>query len=176
VDEGTTLGGLESEDDAKPSHGFLTVLSSLWGRGYLAHRLRIRCPRGQRRTTIEETRPAEKTHWTISKRLGTWPYYTRHGISSLCDATTPEGFGPKASRWETWYFGCGKTPESTTYSSLGRAVHHRQDFEARDIQAGQRSRRGLQQCLEHPTATSLLPLRCFKSFIYPVLFTYTNRV
>ena len=31
------------------------------------------------------------TSW---KRLGTWPYYTRHGISSLCDATTPKGFGP----------------------------------------------------------------------------------
>jgi transposase InsO family protein len=29
------------------------------------------------------------------------------------------------------------------YPSLGRALHHRQDFEARDIQAGQRSRRGL---------------------------------
>jgi hypothetical protein len=64
--------------------------------------------------TIEATRPAEKTHWTSSKRLGTWPYYTRHGISSLCDATTPEGFGPKASRWETWYFGCAKTPEGAT--------------------------------------------------------------
>jgi hypothetical protein len=44
MDEGTTLGGLESEDDAKPSHGLLAVLSSLWGRGYLAHRLRIRFP------------------------------------------------------------------------------------------------------------------------------------
>jgi hypothetical protein len=59
----------------------------------------------------EATRPAEKTHWTSSKSLGTWPYYTRHGISSLCDATTPEGFGPEAFRWETWYFGCGRTPE-----------------------------------------------------------------
>jgi hypothetical protein len=29
------------------------------------------------------------------------------------------------------------------HSSLGRAVHHRQDFEARNIQAGQQSRRGL---------------------------------
>jgi hypothetical protein len=29
VDEGATLGGLESEDDAEPSHGFLAVLSSL---------------------------------------------------------------------------------------------------------------------------------------------------
>jgi hypothetical protein len=45
---------------------------------------------------------------------------------------------------------------------LGRAVHHRQDFEARNIQAGQQSRRGLQQRLENPTATSLLPLRCFQ--------------
>jgi hypothetical protein len=44
VDEGTNLGGLEFEDDAKPRHGFLTVFSSLWGRGYLAHRLRIRFP------------------------------------------------------------------------------------------------------------------------------------
>jgi hypothetical protein len=30
--------------------------------------------------------------------------------------------------------------------------------------------------LEHPTATSLLPLRCFKSFIYLVFFTYINKV
>jgi hypothetical protein len=29
--EGTPLGGLESEDDAKPSHGLHTVFSSLWG-------------------------------------------------------------------------------------------------------------------------------------------------
>jgi transposase InsO family protein len=42
VDERATLGGLESEDDAMPSHRFLTILSSLWGRGYLTHRLRIR--------------------------------------------------------------------------------------------------------------------------------------
>jgi hypothetical protein len=60
------------------------------------------------------TRPAEKTHWISWKRLGTWPYYTRRGISSLCDATTPEGFDPEASSWETWYFGCGKTPKGAT--------------------------------------------------------------
>jgi hypothetical protein len=44
MDEGTPLGGLESEDNAKPSHMLHTVLSSLWGRGHLAHRLRIRFP------------------------------------------------------------------------------------------------------------------------------------
>jgi hypothetical protein len=42
------------------------------------------------------------------------PYYIRCGISSLCDATTPEGFGPEASKWETWCFGCDKTPEGAT--------------------------------------------------------------
>jgi hypothetical protein len=61
------------------------------------------------------------------------------------------------------------------YSSLGRAVHHRQNFEARDIQAGQRSRRDLQQRLEHRTTTSLLPLKCFKSFMYLGPFTCTNK-
>jgi hypothetical protein len=106
-----------------------------------------------------------------------WPYYTRRGIGSLCDATTPEGFGPEASKWETWYFGCDKTPEgATSYSSLGSAVHHRQDFEARDIQAVQRPRRGLQQRLEHRTTTSLLPLKYFKSFMYLAFFTYINKV
>jgi hypothetical protein len=53
----------------------------------------------------EATRSAERTRWTSSKRLGTLPYYTRCGISSLCDATTLEGFSPEASKWETWCFG-----------------------------------------------------------------------
>jgi hypothetical protein len=44
MDERATLGGLGSEDDAELSHGFLAVLSCLWGRGYLTHRLRIRFP------------------------------------------------------------------------------------------------------------------------------------
>jgi transposase InsO family protein len=71
-------------------------------------------------TTTKATRLAEKTHWTSWRRLGTWPYYTRRGISSLCDATMPEGFGPETSRWGTWYFGCGKTPEGATSSVLPR--------------------------------------------------------
>jgi hypothetical protein len=121
---------------------------------------------------IEQT---EKTHWTSWKRLGTWPYYTRRGISSPCDATTPEGFGPETSRWATWCFGCDKTPEGgTAHASLGRAVRHRQGSEARDIQAGQQSRRGLQQRLEHPTATSLLPLRCFQVVRTPCPHTKSN--
>jgi hypothetical protein len=45
-----------------------------------------------------------------------WPYYTRRGTSSPCDATTPEGSGPETSRWATWCFGCDKTPEGSTSS------------------------------------------------------------
>jgi hypothetical protein len=47
MDEGTPSGGLESEDNAEPSHGLHTVFSSLWGRGHLAHRLRIWFPEGR---------------------------------------------------------------------------------------------------------------------------------
>jgi hypothetical protein len=60
------------------------------------------------------------------------------------------------------------------HASLGRAVLHRQGFEARDVQAGQQSRRGLQQRLEHPTATSLLPLRCFQAIHTPRLHMKSN--
>jgi hypothetical protein len=97
---------------------------------------------------------------------------TRCGISGPCDATTPEGFGPETSRWATWCFSYDKTTEGATSSRLpGKAIHHRQDFEARNVQAGQQSRRGLQQRLEHSTATSLLPLRCFQVVHAPRLHT-----
>jgi hypothetical protein len=60
------------------------------------------------------------------------------------------------------------------HASLVRAVRHRQGSEAWDVQAGQKSRRGLQQRLEHPTATSLLPLRCFQVFHTPRSHTKSN--
>jgi hypothetical protein len=60
------------------------------------------------------------------------------------------------------------------HASLGRAVCHRQGSEARHIQAGQQSRRGLQQRLEHPTATSLLPLRRFQVVRTPCSHTKSN--
>jgi transposase InsO family protein len=75
-------------------------------------------PRGRGPTPTKATKPTEKTHWTSWRRLGTWPYYTRRGTSSPCDATTPEGLGPETSRWATWCFGCDKTPEGGTNSRL----------------------------------------------------------
>jgi hypothetical protein len=49
----------------------------------------------------------------------------------------------------------------------GKAACHRRRFGARNVQASRRSRRGLLQRLEHPTATSLLPLRCFQAVRIP---------
>jgi hypothetical protein len=69
-------------------------------------------------TTTKAIKPTEKTLWTSWKRLRIWPYYTRRGTSSPCDATTPEGFGPETSRWATWCFDYDKTPEGGTSSRL----------------------------------------------------------
>jgi hypothetical protein len=49
----------------------------------------------------------------------------------------------------------------------GKAACHRRRSGARNAQAGRRSRRGLQQRLECPTATSLLPLRRFQAVRTP---------
>jgi hypothetical protein len=126
------------------------------------------------------TKLIEKTRWTSWKRLGTRPYYTRRGTSSPCDATTPEdpvlrppGGRPGASATT------GRPRAAQAHSSLGRAVRHRQSSESRNVQAGQQSRRGLQQRLELPTATSLLPLRCFQVVHIPrfhAKFSHLGRV
>jgi hypothetical protein len=168
VDERATLGGLESEDDAEPSHGFLAVLSSLWGRGYLTHRLRIRFPedKGVRRPKQPDqsrrlTRPARRSSGRGLITLGT--------VSAVSvTLPRPEGPVPRLLGGRPGTSAATRRPRAPqAYSSLGRVVHHRQDFEARNIQAGQRSSRGLQQRLEHPTATSLLPcwglvLKCYE--------------
>jgi transposase InsO family protein len=90
---------------------------------------------------------------------------TTLGTVSAVSVTLPRPKG-SASRLPSGRLGtsaatrCPRTPQA--YSSLEGAVHHRQSSEARDIQAGQQSRRGLQQRLEHRTTMSLLPLKCFK--------------
>jgi hypothetical protein len=173
VDERATLGGLESEDDAKLSHGFLAILSSLWDRGYLTHRLRIRFPKdkGVRRPK----QPYQLRRLTGPVGRGSGRGLTTLGVVSAVSATLPRPRG-SAPRLPGGRLGtsavAGRLRAPQAYSSLGRAVHHRQDFEARNIQAGERSRRGLQQRLEHPTATSLLPLRV-SSRSYTSFFLHT---
>jgi hypothetical protein len=163
MDEGTPLGGLESEDDAKPSHGLHAVLSSLWGRGYLAHRLRIQLPEDKGVRRLKQ--PDQPRRLTGPAGRGSGHGLTTLGTVSAVSTTLPR---PRSSvpRPPGGRLGASATTRRPrapqAHSSLGRAVHHRQDFEAQNVQAGQESRRGLQQRLEHPTATSLLPLRCFQ--------------
>jgi hypothetical protein len=175
MDEGTTLGGLESEDDPKPGHGFLAVLSSLWGRGYLAHRLRIRFPedKGVRRPK----QPNQPRRLTGPAGRGSGHGLTTLGAVSAVFAMLPcpRGSAPRLTGGRLGTLAAAGRPRAPqAYSSLGRAFHHRQDFEARNVQAGQRSRRGLRQRLEHPTATSLLPLRCFQVVHIPC-FLYIHK-
>jgi hypothetical protein len=87
VDERATLGGLESEDDAEPSHGFLAVLSSLWGRGYLTHILRIRFPedKGVRRPK----QPGQPRRLTGPAGRGSGRGLTTLGAVSVVSATLP---------------------------------------------------------------------------------------
>jgi hypothetical protein len=119
MDEGTLLGGLESEDDAKLSHGLHAVLSSLWGRGYLAHRLRIRLleEKGVRRPKKPD-QPRRLTGPAGEARDMALLHSARYQQSLRCYHT--EGFGPETSRWGTWCFGYDKTPEGATSSHLPR--------------------------------------------------------
>jgi hypothetical protein len=154
MEEGTPLGGLESEDDARPSHGLHAVFSSLWGQGYLAHRLRIWLP---------EDEGVQRPKQPVQPRILIRPAGrgSGHGLTTLdavsaVPATLPclRGSVPRPPGGR---LGASATTRRLrapqAHTSLGRAVHHRQDFEARNTQAGQQSRRGLQQRLEHPTST-----------------------
>jgi hypothetical protein len=168
MDEGTPLGGLESEDDAKPSHGLHVVFSSLWGRGYLAHRLRIRFPEDK---GVRQPKQPDQLRGLI----GPTGRGSGHGLTTLDTVSVVSATLPRPRGSVLRPPGGGLGASATTrrprapqaHTSLGRAVHHRQDFEAQNIQAGQQSRRGLQQRLEHPTTTSLLPLRCFQVVYIP---------
>jgi hypothetical protein len=163
MDEGTPLGGLESKDDAKPSHGLHAVFSSLWGRGYPAHRLRIRFleDKGVRRPK----QPDQLRRLTGPTGRGSGHGLTTLDTVSAVSATLPRPRGsvPRPPGGRLGASATTRRPRAPqAHTSLGRAIHHRQDFEAWNIQAGQQSRRGLRQRLEHPTTTSLLPLRCFQ--------------
>jgi hypothetical protein len=172
MDEGTPLGGLESENDAKLSHGLHAIFSSLWGQGHLAHRLRIRIPEGE---GIRRPRQPDKPR----RLTGLAGRGSGHGLTALGKASAvpatlprPRGLVPRPPGGGLGAWATTRRPRAPqTHASLGRAVHHRQDFEARNIQAGQQLKRGLQQRLEHPTATSLLPLRCFQVVLMPRLHT-----
>jgi hypothetical protein len=106
-----------------------------------------------------------------------WDITTTLGAVSPVPATLPRPRGsvPRPPGGRLGASAATRRPwAAQANASLGRAVRHRQGFEARDVQVGQQSRRGLQQRLEHPTATSLLPLRCFQAVHIPRLHMKSN--
>jgi transposase InsO family protein len=114
-----------------PSHGFLVVLSSLWGRGYLTHRLRIRFPedKGVRRPK----QPHQPRRFTGPARRGSGRGLTTLGTVSAVSATLPrlKGSVPRLPGGRPGTSAVTRRPRAPqAYPSLGRAVHHRQDFEA----------------------------------------------
>jgi hypothetical protein len=176
VDKRTTLDGLESKDDVEPGYGLLAVFPSLWGRGHLTHGLRIRFPKDK--GLRQPKQPDQPRGFIGPTERGSGHGLTTLGAVSAVSVTLPrpKGSAPRLPSGRLGTSATTRRPRAPqAYSSLGRAVHHRQDFEARDIQAGQRSRRGLQQRLEHRTTTSLLSLKCFKSFMYLAFFTCINK-
>ena len=109
--------------------------------------------------------PDQPRRFTGPARRSSGRGLTPLGAVSAVSATLPRprGLAPRPPSRRLGASAVARRPRALqAYSSLGGAIHHRQDFEARNIQAGKRSRRDLQQRLEHPTATSLLPLRCFQ--------------
>jgi hypothetical protein len=175
MDEGTPLGGLESEDNAELSHGLHTVLSSLWGRGHLAHGLRIRFPEDEGVRQPKQSNQPRRLTGPAGRGSGRG--LTTLGAVSVVPATLPRPRGsvPRPPGGRLGASTATRRPRAAqAHASLGRAIRHCQGFEARDIQAGQQSRRGLQQRLEHPTATSLLPLKCFQVVRTPHSHTKSN--
>jgi hypothetical protein len=126
------------------------------------------------------TKLVEKTRWTSRKRLGTRP--STLGTVPAVPVTLPRPRGP-VPRPPGGRPGAsaatGRSRVAQAHASLGRVVRHRQSSKARNVQAGQQSRRGLQQRLEHPTTTLLLPLRCFQVVHIPrshAKFSHQGRV
>jgi hypothetical protein len=120
------------------------------------------------------TQPDQPRRLTGLARRGSGHGLTTLGAVLAVPATLPRPRGsvPRPPGGRLGASAATRRPRAPqAHAPLGRATHHRQDFEARNIQAGQQSRRGLQQCLEHPTATSLLPLRCFQVVHTPRLHT-----
>jgi hypothetical protein len=177
VDKRTTLSGLESEDDAEPGHGLLAVFPSLWGRDHLTHGLGIRFPEDKGIRWPKQ--PDQPRGFIGPTGRGSGRSLTTLSAVPAVSAMLrrPKDSAPRLPSGRLGASATKRRPRAPqAYSSLGRVVHHRQNSEARDIQASKQSRRSLQQRLEHQTTTSLLSLKYFKSFMHLTFFTCINKV
>jgi hypothetical protein len=161
VDKRSTLGGLESEDNTELSHGFLAVFLGLGGEAILPMDLEYGSPRAKAYNDQNNQTSRGPRGFIGPAGRGSGRSLTALNAVSAVSAmlSRPKDSAPRLPSWRLGASAMTRHPRMPqAYSSLGRVVHHRQSLEARDIQASQRSRRGLQQRLEHRTTTSLLPL------------------
>jgi hypothetical protein len=145
------------------------------GRGHFAHRLRIWFPEGEGLRRPKQSNKPRRLTGPAGR--GSRHVLTTLGAVSAVPATLPRPRGsvPRPPGGQLGASAATRRPRAAqAHASLGRVVLHRQGSEARDIQAGQQSGRGLQQRLEHPTATSLLSLRCFQVVHTPRSHTKSN--
>jgi hypothetical protein len=145
------------------------------GRGHLSHRLRIRFPEDEGVRRPKQSNQPRRLTGPAGR--GSGHGLTTLGAISAVPATLPRPRGsvPRPPGGQLGASTMRRRPRAAqANASLGRVVRHRQGFEARDVQASQQPRRGLQQRLEHPTATSLLPLRCSQAVHIPRLHMKSN--
>jgi hypothetical protein len=121
----------------------------------------VATPPSRSRSVPSSTPNKKQCSSTFSART---PTFSR-GVLRTCPAC--RGVSPSTR----WIFGQEPDPSNGLCADdtrglrapPGKAACHRRRSGARNAQAGRRSRRGLQQRLERPTATSLLPLRRFQA-------------
>jgi len=155
----SVIWSLRTTPSRATGHGLHPVLPRLWRRGHPPHGLGVRVleaqglPRG--------TKPAS------SRRLaGPCGRGSRRGDPALSKIpaipstiSSTEGSTSRPRQGRSGAEAVTRQPGSTqALAAVGRAVHHRRSTQARHVQAREREGRNLRQCLEHSTATSLLPM------------------
>jgi hypothetical protein len=110
----------------KPSHGLHAVLSSLWGRGHLAHRLRIRFPEDEGIRQPKQSNQPRRLTGPAGR--GSGHSLTTLGAVSAVPATLPRPRGsvlrPPGGRLGA--LAATRRPRAPqAHATLGRAIHHR---------------------------------------------------
>jgi hypothetical protein len=123
-------------DNTKPSHGVHAVFPSLWGRGHPTHGLGIWLPEAE---SIQRSKqPSQPRRFTRPTGRGsgrsTAAFRQVPAVAATLPCTTSS-----VPRLPSRRHGASaptiQPRASQAYSSLGRAIYHRQSAEARNVQA-----------------------------------------
>ena len=168
--QGVASGDLESKDFLKPCHRLHPVLHGLRVGSCPSHGPRVRVSKGTslRRKQLQDI-PRGRVGPAGRSQGGSPPTLRQIPVGPL---TIPRATSPRPNL-SSQRLGAEAQAEqqgsSQVHAPLGRTLRHRRSPPTRHLQARQRSRGGLQERVEHRTATSLLSLE-FCKHIY--LFTY----